>query len=269
MNNYKKIYLLSDIHGYVEGLEQASLVACKQTPLYVLGDLFDHKFGYESRIAELILSMIEEQRCFLILGNHDEFTFNLFQTCGNFESDYIRLTKTKNLKKYQILIDLFDIDFYSAIIEYREQLIKSAHKEDAVNRYYTKINQLCNTDMYIKQYTNLIKLLSSGQLYIDVIVNDNKILLTHSGDKSNTSSRDSVKDGYKLEESYDVGIMGHLTIPAISKMIEQEGDMISYSNFIDEQPHKQINIEGNYIYNSYSNLILIDDGSHANLVCIS
>lgn len=269
-NVYSEIYLISDIHGYYQGLNDASKLCSEEKPLFVLGDLFDHKYGEENKIIDLLIKLSADNCLFLIKGNHDlviELAFNEISTT---DLTYQALTKEKNLKKFKIFETIFSMEYYQQFLKIREQLINSeCQLETKLANYYRAIKSLSEQPNNIERYQALQKLFSIFKEFCEVTVNQTKLLLSHSGDITNLASRDTARASYQLNNKYDYGVMGHLTIPAVELMIEQEGDMLNYSqNFEHNYKLQSLIIEGNYMYNKHSKMIMIDDGSHTNVLTI-
>lgn len=264
MKKFNKIYLISDIHGCYHGLEKASRLATVESPLYILGDLFDHKFGCEQQIIELILEMHEQHKCVLITGNHDIFFSNMFMPSDDLKRLYQQLIMPKNEKKMAVLKTIFDLDFYEQYIIWKNQLEVDHNLES----FYQKVTSLCTSKNYQERYKQVLKLISISKLYDQIEINKKRILVSHCGNIEDPFSRDSVKPFYQLDSQYDFGIIGHFTIPMVEQMIIEEGDMISYSNFRANYKLKQVTIEGNYLYNMHSKLVLIDDGSYENIITV-
>lgn len=264
MNKYRKIYLISDIHGSYEGLLAASQVCSSESPLFIVGDLFDHVFGYEDKIRDLILKLTSDNKAVLITGNHDVFLETMIHP--NFSNNvlYKQITKPKNEKKMAVFKTLFDKDFYNNYIELKNDITSITD----IDQFYQEVHNLCKSTKYAHQYNKLIQLIEVSKLYVEVEVNNYKILISHSGNITDPSSRDTAKAYYQLDSKYDFGVMGHLTIPMVEQMIIEEGDMISYSNFVTNNRFEGITIEGNYVYNKHSQMVLIDDGTYSNLVTI-
>lgn len=263
MRRYDKINVISDIHGYYEGLYQASLKACKSEPLFVLGDLFDHHYGDECKIIDLLLELASRESLILISGNHDLVINLAFNQILDDRETMIQLTKEKNIKKFNIFKYIFSNDFFEQYIHIKNKLLDTEVEESLkIEAYYNNINKLVTEKQYNAQYQKLQKLLSLFISYAEVEVNGIKLLLSHSGNPNDQSSRDTAKAHYQLNTKYDYGIMGHLTIPFVERMIEEEGDMIDFKqNFIMNQKLEGLNIEGTYMYNSHSKMIMIDNGS--------
>lgn len=270
MKKYTKIHLISDIHGYFEGLEQAAGLSNSQSPLVVLGDLFDHKYGDENKIIDLLLNLQTRNELILIKGNHDIIVELVFNQVVADEEAINKLTKERNLKKFKVLRTIFDDQFYLVFLKLRDQLFEAnVSDSEKLKRYYLQMKQLTSKPQYLKRYQQLQTLLSLFIDYVEVQVNDLKLLLSHSGDINNSFSRDTAKPLFQLDSKYDYGIMGHLTIPCIEKMIVEEGDMLDFeSNFKLNYPLAGLSIKGEYMYNKHSKMIMIDNGTHQNIVTI-
>lgn len=267
MKEFNKIYVLSDIHGYVEGLIEADKVVTKNKPLYLIGDLFDHQFGFETQIMDTVLKLIEERRCHFIVGNHDQlFEMMLIRTKYENKFVYDTLTASKNKRKYELLIDLFDYSFYVQYLDLIEQLSTQVLSiENSLSEFYSKLETITNKD-YKDKMGKVTKLFNSARRDDSIRVNGTSIFMSHSGESEDLASRGTCKDYFKLDDKYDYGIMGHLTIPKVRSMIEEEGDMIDYKYFVDSYKLVDLKLVGNYSYNKAKRMILVDDGSYTNLV---
>lgn len=264
MKSYKKINLISDIHGYYYRLEAATKVASKEEPLFVLGDLFDHYFGDERKIIDLILKLYEEQRLVLILGNHDLIIKLAFEQIFETEEALTKLTKEKHIRKYKIFKTIFSPQFYDQFMQIKDRLLESDVDDEAkLKRYYMQIRELTALPENEEYFIKLQTLLAIGKKYAEVNINGTKLLLSHSGNVNDPSSRDTAKSDYHLAEKYDYGIMGHLTIPAVEQMIAEEHDMIDFKQNFSMCPQLPgLTINGTYMYNSHSKMIMIDNGSY-------
>lgn len=270
MQTYNKIHLISDIHGYYQGLLMASQLTMPDCPLFVLGDLFDHQYGLENKIIDLLLELNERNSLVLITGNHDVVINLAFNRSLNDEEAIYKLTKEKNLKKFKIFKTIFDEEFYSKFLKLREGLLEANVSDgDKLVRYYNNISKLAQEPKYIERYIKVQKLMDLFVDYAEVEVNNHKLLLSHSGNITDPFSRDTAKPYFKLDNKYDYGVMGHLTIPKISQMILEEGDMLNFEdNFELNYKLNKLKIDGEYMYNHHSKMIMIDNGSHENVVTI-
>lgn len=263
MQAYNKIHLISDIHGHYQGLEAAAKLANNSEPLFVLGDIFDHHYGDEGKIIDLLLALDNKRALVLILGNHDlviDIAFN--QRLAAAETIDI-LTKAKNIKKFKIFEYLFSAEFFEQFLVIKEQLLEAGLDDQSkLERYYLQITELAAAAEYIDVYRKLQKALSLFVSHASVSVNGVRLLLSHSGDVNNPSSRATVKAAYKLDANYDYGVIGHLTIPKVEQMIFEEGDMLDFKQNFSLNPQLAgLRISGNYMYNSHSQTIMIDNGS--------
>lgn len=270
MKEYKKIYLLSDIHGSIKGLEKASKVCTRESPLYVVGDLFNHQFGAENKILSMLLRLIDEQRCNFIFGNHDLFLDIMFNPKGRYEQLYTNLCKPKNERKMQVLISLFDYEYYQSYIDLKKSLETSENIDLGIKSFYNEVKKLNEREKYKANYKQIEKLLAAGIDYDQFTVSGKRFLLSHSGEPGDYASRNTARNSFKLKAEYDYGIMGHLTIPLVERMIEEEGDMIDFKQNFELNPtFDDFLVEGNYMYNRHSKMIMIDDGSYQNVVTLS
>lgn len=264
MKKYNKIHVISDIHGYYPRLLAASKVATREQPLFVLGDLFDHYYGDERKIINLILKLAAEQKLVLIIGNHDQVIQTAFESELTPTETIEILTKEKNIKKFKIFNTLFSESFYAQFILIKDRLLTPGFDDESkLNRFYSEIKELSTKPEYYNQYQQLQSLFSLFKSHDEVEINGLKLLLSHSGNIEDTASRDTVKPYFQLDSRYDYGVMGHLTIPAVKQMISEETDMINFEqNFELNSKVTGLNITGTYMYNHHSKMIMIDNGSY-------
>lgn len=269
MKKYEKIFVLSDIHGHYAGVEAAAKICSSTSPLFILGDLFDHLYGQENLIIDKILELSLKKSCYFIIGNHDIIIDIGLHQIFDPNLTLSSLTKKSNKKKFKIFATIFSANFFEQFETIRQELINSrCDLATRLNNYYKQITKLVHEPEYMERYIKLQQLLTLGIKEYELEINGKCILLTHSGVANDPSSRNSVKPNYRLAEKYDYGVMGHLTIPFVEQMIDEEGDMISFKNFEYHTELDGIRLTGQYLYNHYSKQILIDDGTHANLVVV-
>lgn len=263
MRSYKKINVISDIHGYYYRLVAASKTATKDQPLFVLGDLFDHYFGDERKIIELVLKLHEEERLVFILGNHDLIIQLAFTQIFSVEESLTKLTKEKNIRKFKIFKTIFSPQFFEQFMKIKDRLLEAEIEDEIkLNRYYQEVAILTSLPENQESFSQLQTLLAIGKKYDQVEVNGRKLLLSHSGNIDDPSSRDTAKSYYQLNEKYDYGIMGHLTITAVKQMIAEEEGMLNFNQYFTMNPQLPgLTINGTYMYNSHSKMIMIDNGS--------
>ncbi len=265
MRQLNKAHFISDIHGYVEGLELADKICTQEEPLYILGDLFDHKYGDEKRIVDLILKMIDEQRCYLIMGNHDEVLFLILFRYLDDETILRQFANPGFSVITNVLTGLFDQTFLKEEEKLRAELLI----DKQVDVYYQKIETLCHKPQYASMYTKLEALFKKIKRSDSVLIGDQKFLLTHSGNKEIPYLLDILTTEYKVDEDIDYVIMGHITKPYIENTLIEYESSLKLSNFRDEVEVPKVNISGTYVFNTYNKAIMIDDGSHVNVVTIT
>ncbi len=271
MKEFKKVYLISDLHGYYDGLEKVSSHVTVNTPLYVLGDLFDHKYGDENKIIDKIIELAAKNSLYYVIGNHDvtiDLAFN-----RKYDDNYTltELTKEKNFEnRFKIFQTMFSNQFFTKFEAIRSELFnQQLSVETRLNNYYLRMEELCNERQYVDRYMRIQALFNIALKSDEIQIGNKKILLTHSGVIEDPKSRLTAKAEYQLDEAYDFGVMGHLIIPKVELMIAEEGDMIDYAtNFTKEYNIEDLTITGDTMYNSHAKQILIDNGSHNNLVAI-
>lgn len=263
-----RLYLISDIHGYIDGLNDAEKVISSENPLFILGDLFDHKYGDEQAIVKKLCTLIKEDKCKLVFGNHDQVLYlMLFQIEQDYDKAYFELTHPSIKVVVEALKHLFSTEFADAYEEIRQKLlISDIDIKVAIDQYYSEVNKLCDLSSYREIYQQIKYLYENTYMYIEVSIGDKMFLLTHSGSVDNSESREVLTKSFVCNDKYTLQIMGHLTLPYVAECLKTESDPIPFSEFKDEYSNSEIVVLGTYMYNQYSNTLMIDDGSHTNLV---
>lgn len=264
MKNLNKAYFISDIHGYIEGLEQAEEVCTPSEPLYILGDLFDHKYGDEKQMIDLILKMVDEQRCNLIMGNHDEVLFLIFFRILDDKTLCAELSHHSLDKVAIIFKTLFDENFYTSFTNLIEQFILDLD----LDNYYKKVTELAMQECYKQTYDKVKRLYESSSRFETISIGATKLLLNHCGSNKRPDCIDIVTANYQTAVDVDYIVMGHLTIPYIEEFIHNIDNSIKYNEFIVNSKFNDLQVSESILYNSYNKAIMIDDGSHTNLVTI-
>lgn len=269
MSQFEKAYFISDFHGYIEGLEQTAHICTPQHPLFILGDIFDHIYGNELAIIDLILKLVEENRCYPVLGNHDE-VFNLI--FFRFKSDQIIIEELSNpgftviTKTFKTLFSELFFERYETI---RQKLIYSELEDRIrVDNYYKAVNKLI-VDLEFEQVRIKIeKLFKVTEYYRVIQIGQIKLLLSHCGNKQCPFQLSIFTTDYQLPVEYDYGIMGHVTSLYIEDVLTKLNKRLPTSNFVNNQQLHNLEITGEWIYNNHSKTIMIDHQSHTNLVTI-
>ncbi len=262
--NFNKIYVISDIHGHIEGLIEAQKVASKECPLFILGDLFDNIYGYELQIIDLIIKLYSQNRCYIIMGNHDEVTLLLL---FRFMSDETILKEFNNpgftviTKVYKYLMDE---EYYHSLEKYRQQLIVDLD----IDKYYHSIKKLSNSDKYRETYLKLKHLYNIITRNLEVGVGDQKFVLNHSGCNHTPYDLSVLSLDYDASD-YEYIIMGHLSPNYIAEAANMYPNPIPREKFIPNIKLNGLTIEGLYIFNTVHNVIMIDNNDFTNLVTIT
>ncbi|WOO89098.1 metallophosphoesterase [Mollicutes bacterium LVI A0078] len=264
MRNLNKAYFISDIHGFIEGLEQAEKVCTPSEPLYILGDLFDHKYGDEKQMIDLIIMMIDEQRCNLIMGNHDEVLFLIFFRFLDDQTLNAELSHHSLNKVATIFKTLFDESFYTSFISLIEQFTLDLD----LDNYYKKVTELALQENYKQTYDKVKRLYESSSRFETISIGSTKLLLNHCGSNKRPDCIDIVTTNYQAAVDVDYVVMGHLTIPYVEEFIQNIDNSVVYNKFIVNPKFDGLQVSESILYNSYNKAIMIDDGSHTNLVTI-
>lgn len=265
-----KLHLISDIHGYIEGLEQAQDIISSESPLFILGDLFNHKLGDEPRIVKTLCNLIQENKLRLIFGNHDQAMYLMFFQIDDYQLTHFELTHPSLSVVIKTLKTMFSIDFVREYEVIRNELLETdIELNEAIDNYYAKVTELCLRSNYKERYEQIKFLYQNSQMYYQVAIGDKLFLLTHSGSKDSSESRKVLTTKFQKEDKYQLQIMGHLTTPFIEDCLATEKHGLSFDCFTTEYRNSRINIVGNYTYNTYNNTLMIDDGSHTNFVTIT
>ncbi len=265
MGELNKAHFISDIHGYVDGLELADKICTQEEPLYILGDLFDHKYGDEKKIIDLILKMIDEQRCHLIMGNHDEVLYLIFFRILDDQTLVNELSHKSLSKVTKIFMTLFDKQFYDKYI----LIINKFNINQNLDEYYQDINKLVSCQKYQTTYQKIKRMYETSNRYLSIKIGSKRLLLNHCGSNQRPDNIEVVTNKYQKPAEYDYIVMGHLTIPYVEEFISGIDDAIEFSNFTLNSNVEGLTISNTMLYNSVNKAIMIDDGSHVNLVTIT
>ncbi len=269
MGTYKKIYAISDIHGYPEGLEKANELATIETPLFVLGDLFDHIYGNEIQIVDTLVDLLESKRGYIITGNHDEVLYLIFFRFHNDQTIIEELNHPGFSTVTATLRTIFSDQFYERYEFIRVRLLNSPDSMKLkIDEYYSSVINLVKELEFDETYEKIKYLFEASRIYHEVQVADKLLLLTHSGNMYKPYGIEVLLADYQLDSKYDYGIMGHITTPYLKNSLINSGSTLKMNNFILKPVFKEISIRGNYVYNKHSKTLMIDDGTHHNLVTI-
>ncbi|WOO87271.1 metallophosphoesterase [Mollicutes bacterium LVI A0039] len=270
MTNYQKIHLISDIHGYIEGIETIETELSPAEPLFILGDLFNKKYGDEKQLLNKICELSLANKCHVILGNHDEVLFMMFLNTADDQVTHSELTHDTFGVVTESLKGMFSPQFYA---EYEQIRLKFKHYQgalsEAVKAYYHAVTQLCKDEKYQPTYEQIKYLYSVTKDYYEVTVGAQQLMLTHSGIPDNCEAIKIVQHDYQPRNDERMLVMGHLSIPYLETFLKQIPRGLPYSSFTKTYQSSLITISGNSKYNTHSNALMIDDGSYTNLVTIS
>lgn len=269
MKNYSQGYFITDIHGYNQALNQAYLLATSESPLFILGDLFDAIYGNEQQIIDLLLEMEKSNRCQVIIGNHDEVLYLMFFRFKSDQTIELELSNPGFQRVSKVLKTLCSELFYYRYEMIRQELNDSnLELQRRIDRYYSEVNQLIKEfgfESIIKKLEQLFSISKYSQI---IQIGRHQISLTHCGDQKCPFDLSILTPNYKLPQNCDLGIMGHITGPYIEDALKRVNSTITIDNFVTNQQISGLKISGNYIYNNHSKTIMIDDGSFTNLVKI-
>lgn len=270
MKEFNKIYLISDIHGYAEGLIAADKVCTNDKPLFILGDLFDHIYGKEQQIVDLLLKMIEEKRCYVVIGNHDEVLNIIFFRHKSDQVTIEELTNSSVQVVTKVLKTLFSELFYYRYEAIRQDLQDSIFNDEIkVANYYRQVDELIVELGFEHVVGKLEQLFKCSNYYEEVQVGNKKLLLTHSGSKTCPFDLQVITNSYKLDEDYDYGVMGHMSSGYIESALASIEDSIDFSNFAPNQQLDGLGIEGDYVFNNSSKTVMIDNLKNVKLIAVS
>ncbi len=244
-----QVYFISDIHGFSDGLLKFDdLVTSNKSRGFILGDLFDHNYGEENKIIDCLYSMLLEDKCIYILGNHDTSFFSLL---FNVEEE---ITQDPNVVK--VLENVYTREVYDKVVEL-------LNMDLSMQSYYTYVDEITRGF----DVTNKLKeIFNKSNYYYDLKLGNKLILLTHCGHKEILNSRDILNKDYKLEPKYDFGIMGHMTTPYLLKCIDGESNPINHVDVLcNKHTINDIEVLGEFHFIKTHNTFLIDDGSHNNI----
>ncbi len=262
---FLKIFLLSDIHGDVSSLRKLDKLARSDQPCFINGDLFDHTFGNEREIVSTLTRMIKEHRGYVTYGNHDvPIECALFKKYDD-NTSYKILTREKNSKKFKIFKYLFDNDFY---VQHNKLIESLKVNLITLQTYYQQMRALLNSRKYLIVKKQMMYLFTNMKYYYNVEIDNYHILISHSGDVNDVSSRATMKQSFKLNPKYHFAVIGHLITTEIDSILNDSVDMLDRKHFTNTVPFN-ICINGNYVYNSFSKTIMIDDATHQNIVTIN
>lgn len=270
MKEFNKIYLISDIHGYIEGLIAADKVCTTDNPLFILGDLFDNIYGNELQIVDLLLKMIGEKRCYVVVGNHDEVLNIIF---FRYKSDQVTIEELSH-PGFQVvtkaLKTLFSELFYYRYETIRQDLQDSIFNDEIkVANYYRQVDELIVEQGFEPVVDKLEQLFKSSNYYEEVQVGNKRLLLTHSGSKTCPFDLQVITKSYKLDSEYDYGVMGHMSSGYIDCALASIEDSIDFSNFTPNQQLDGLVIEGDYVFNNHAQTMMIDNLKNVKLVSVS
>lgn len=223
----KRAFVISDIHGMIEQLEELLGFWNREDQLIILGDMIDR--GKNSlKVVKRIMELSKDYPIVLIKGNHDQMLLDYIENPSNFERYYRNGAETTVASFCQT-----------------EDVLKLDH-EQRVNQMKEK----CKEE---------IEFLKTGRLYYLF----NKVLFTHAGfnsEKQNwqETSEDEfiwIRDHFEKEnKSGYINVFGHTPTRYIHKSIS---DAIWIS---EDQTY--IGIDGGCAYGGQLNGIIIDEKGH-------
>ncbi len=269
MNNYQHVYLISDIHGYIEGIKSASAVSTVDAPLFILGDLFGHQYGIENQIIDLILQLCNEDRCKIIMGNHDEVLYIIFFRFKDNQTIIAELAHPGFEVITETLKTIFSIDFYHQYETIRTNLLTSQLDDNIrIAEYYKQVEQLVIEQGKQERLSKLYTLFEQSTIFAQFKVGQTKFFVSHSGSDDCVYGLNVLKPDYRLPNGCDYGIMGHVTTTHLSRSLDNLPGSLPLGNFISNHSIEGIGITGNYVYNQHSKTLMIDDGLHSNIVIL-
>ncbi len=271
----KKIFLTSDIHGENKIFQKLEGKLAVDTPLYILGDVFDNK-NVESQEYKLMIINIydglKKNKIKLFTGNHDEllYTFLIRPNITNEEEAKLAFQQITTIytdetfDTIQRLLGYKCLDVIYASIVY---LCDIAAFEDEID-YYTVVESYYDTVESIKNIMSekekkiyeIIKYISIKSKESEILEFGDKVFyFSHSGDGKDAMSTEIYYDSFTPADDIDYYVVGHISHQSI-KRFESDINNEYISNC-------DLNfLKGKYVYNNKKKIINIDDGSHSNCV---
>lgn len=266
---YEKVYLISDVHGEIKGISDNLDEFTKETPLFILGDLFNKVIRQEKYLLETVVNLINDDRCHFILGNHDEVMFQLLFPDANYgrkeEEVIFNITHIGTTKVLNTLKRLISEKYGNMLLIQRDKLINN---EVTLEQYYDCIKQYKGNDQELPIINMVQKLYKNCKLYCDISVKGMKFRLTHSGQKEICEGFESITYDYIQFDDIDATVMGHIVFEGAT-VIGKINNAIPKDIFYKINGYEKLEIQGNVLYNPVNNILMIDDGSYANLVIIA
>lgn len=288
MKIYKKIFLISDIHGKFNIIDNHQHLFTPTTPLFILGDLFDRNFGFGKQLLKYVSDNLHTESLHFISGNHDQMLFfsliEQFPTSDAESEELINiLLLASQNSTTQTIADIFGAEIADLVHQQIREFPRLVKKfnytyTQVIQNYYTFINQgLEEHFSKIKeQLHQLHNLYNYQEFSIGVQIQDRRILLTHSGVSNDTWSLQGLSQDYQPDPNYDFTVMGHITFNMINSILNQVESPIAIEDIFssnyslyDSQTLFRLDITGEFKYINENRLFLIDDGSYENLITIS
>ncbi len=271
----KKLFLTSDIHGENKIFKKLEGKLGIDTPLYILGDVFDNK-NVEAQEYELMIRNIydglKKKEIKLFTGNHDVILYTLLirpnitnEAEAKFAFDQITTIYTDEtfdtigkLFGYKFLDTIYDavvclcnICAYESEIDYCE----------VVENYYDTIDSINNIkDEREKEIYEMVSYMYKNSKESEILEFGDKVFsFSHSGDGKDAMSTEIYHDKFTPAEDIDYYVVGHISHDSIKRF--ESGINNEYISDCD------LNfLKGKYVYNTKKKIINIDDGSHSNYV---
>lgn len=288
MTTYTKIYLISDIHGKYNVIDNHKQLFTPDTPLFILGDLFDRHFGYSKQLIKFISDNLSDESVNFIIGNHDQMLFyTILENSSENVEDKRELLETLmcalESSVTNTIADIFGEPFADFIYKQLTMIPKSIKNNNynynlSALEYYQKINNYIQENhAHLEQQLHYLhNLYNNHHTSIEVKVRSKTILLTHTGESLDPWSNRGLSKTFSINSNFDYTIMGHITFNSINQNIEKLKEPIEYDDIFSSDyslysPETIFNLDiiGNFKYISCNRLIMIDDGSCENLITIS
>lgn len=255
-------YLVSDTHGFIQSYRSLDRTATFDKKAYILGDLFDHKYGDEKDILNILVNMLNEDRAEFIIGNHDLGLLYLLFPKDSYECK-VNLLKYSNDIILKVVEGLYDTRTYDLMFDY---LNEYKFTQD-INKYISNVSQLISNRKFDRINKNLEYLFNDAKKYVEINLGDKKVLLSHSGTISDPYSNEILSETYSCDVDYDLSFIGHVTTTHLKHNLKKVTKSLPLHNFDrGKHPFKDINVKGSFYYNKKHKTFMIDNGTNNNII---